>query len=668
MTTNQPARRMNHPPGAPGGGAVRYDAPLGTAAWMALPLARELRFRRGDFWLSCAPDGKPVGLRDDRHVLVCCGTRAGKGVSILVPNLAFWPGSAVVLDPKGENAMVTARRRGGGSRYCRGMGQKVVLLDPFDEVRTPGDGFADLKACFNPMDILAAGREESVSDAARIAEALIVLEDSKEPFFEQAARGLLKGIILHVATCGQYRPRDRHLGTVRRLLTEGEADLRELALLNSNDGKAPSGLALLFAGMTRNRAFDGVIAEIGAMAAHNLAESPRLLGSILQVAVTNTDFIADPRMKRCLTRSDFKLSDLKTDVKGMSLYLCLPQRHAEENFRWLRMMTTLMIGEMERQQGAPASGHPVLAVLDEFPSLRRMRVIENAAAQIAGHGVKLVFVTQTLAQLKDTYKDNWETLVANCGVKIFFGNDDHFTREYASKLVGECEVSRWAQSRSETNGRFKSWSQATTVGTSYGHTSSMNSGGSTGSGGVTTSMGAGQTLSVSTSYSTTGGKAFGFNESETHGHSESVQKRFLITPDEVGRLFGNRADPAALALISGHQPLYLRRIHYFSEAALAGTFDPHRSHAPPPELEALPAFHRQNTKARRDRRQRESIERLRAHARSLAYHLQAMREQEWRAKRRRQLREEKAAKEAYAFKVAVVGVGIFMILPFLFGP
>ncbi len=664
MTANLPVLRTASPPAASDGESPRAQRPLGTAEWMTLPPAQQLRFRRGDFWLSCGPNGKPVGVRDDRHVLVCCGTRAGKGVSVLVPNLALWPGSVMVLDPKGENAMVTARRRGHGSPYCRGLGQKVVLLDPFDEVRTPDDDFADLKACFNPMDALSADREELVSDAARIAEALIILEDSKEPFFEQAARGLLKGLILHVATSGQYRPNERNLGTVRRLLAAGDTELRELALLNSRDGKAPSGLALLFEEMRANQAFDGVIAELGATAAHNLAEAPRLMGSILQVAMTNTDFIADPRMKRNLARSDFRLSELKTDPKGISLYLCLPQRHAEENFRWLRMMTTLMIGEMERQHGRPASGHPVLAMLDEFPSLRRMRVIENAAAQIAGHGVKFVFVAQTLGQLKNIYKDNWETIAANCGVKLFFGNDDHFTREYASKLVGECEVSRWGQSQSRTRGESQSWSTTTTVGKSFGYSSSMNSSTGTGSGSMSTGMGS--TVTSGMSYSTAHGKTFSVNRSATEGRTESVQKRFLITPDEVGRLFGNREDPAALALISGRQPLYLRRVHYFTEAALAGMFDPHRDHKLPPVLTALPALHRQNTKDRRAQRQRAHIEQLRRLSEKLTEDLQGMKEDRWRTGRQALLWKQKTEREATLFLFAIATMAILLILPALF--
>lgn len=49
---------------------------------------------------------------------------------------------------------------------------------------------------------------------------------------------------------------------------------------------------------------------------------------------------------------------------------------------------TLTLGEMERIKGRPKTGHPTLFLLDEFPGLKRMEVIENAVAQAAGFGVK----------------------------------------------------------------------------------------------------------------------------------------------------------------------------------------------------------------------------------------------------------------------------------------
>lgn len=72
--------------------------------------------------------GRLVGWKDDRHVMTIAGSRAGKGVSLIIPNLLLYEDSALVIDPKGENARITARRRG---TEADGLGQDVYVLDPF---------------------------------------------------------------------------------------------------------------------------------------------------------------------------------------------------------------------------------------------------------------------------------------------------------------------------------------------------------------------------------------------------------------------------------------------------------------------------------------------------------------------------------------------------------
>jgi type IV secretory pathway TraG/TraD family ATPase VirD4 len=120
------------------------DIPLGTARWMA-PETSVAKFAYKDTWYSghvwigeaVTPHSNPLGYIDDRHVCLVSGSRGGKGVGSIIPNLCFWPGSAIVVDPKGENATVTAQRRGDGSAYTHPMGQKVCILDPFGEVQLP---------------------------------------------------------------------------------------------------------------------------------------------------------------------------------------------------------------------------------------------------------------------------------------------------------------------------------------------------------------------------------------------------------------------------------------------------------------------------------------------------------------------------------------------------
>lgn len=573
---------------------------LGTANWYRGGGTAVGPFKIGDFFLGRSEDGQIVGLRDDRHVLVTCGTRGGKGVSVIIPNLCQWPGSVVVIDPKGENAMVTACRRGAGSVYCDGLGQTVRLLDPFDVMRLPDSE----KASFNPLDALHPDKEESIDEAARIADSLIVSEKSSDPFFDEAARALWKFILLHVRTSADFASNERNLITARALIMAGDEKAARLAALNSKKN-APSAFALLFQAMKQNPAFNGVVARGGAMLANMEETSPRLFGSVVQVATTNSDFLDSPAMARVVSRSTFALSELKTNPKGTSLYISLPQRYMETHSRWLRMMTTLVVTEMERVEMQPACGHPVMMVLDEFPALKRMRVLENAAAQIAGFGVKLVFVAQTLGQLKDNYQQNWETLVANAGVKLFFCNDDNFTREYVSKSIGEREIIRTLASASKSIGMTESYTSGMSVSSS---SSSSPSGGSSGS-------------STTSSSSYTQGRS----ETQTLGISQSLHKRALVTPDEVGRLFGNPEQMRAIALVSGYQPMALRRTPYFRDIALEGIFDRHRDHPAPPtkpmlrtirmhreEQQQLREFFDHCDRRRREREKRERQEQQRA--------------------------------------------------------
>src|SRR5207248_830258 len=89
---------------------------IATAAWAdPAEVEAQYRYRAGTVWLGRLADEEqtPLGYIDDRHVTLVSGSRGGKGTSFMIPAAIEWPGSLVVLDPKGENATITAARRGG---------------------------------------------------------------------------------------------------------------------------------------------------------------------------------------------------------------------------------------------------------------------------------------------------------------------------------------------------------------------------------------------------------------------------------------------------------------------------------------------------------------------------------------------------------------------------
>ena len=394
--------------------------PLGTAQWMGLREGTQRLGMPADnlsdrMWLGEALDAEAtaLGYADDRHVTLISGTRGGKGAGVIVPNLCRWRGSCIVIDPKGENATITARRRGGGSDYTHGMGQEVRILDPFGEVPLA----SSLKARFNPLDVIDPDSDLAVDDAGRIAAAIIVRESKNDPFWEDAARSLMKGLILHVLTFPSFRD-IRNLVTVRKLLMEGDWLGIEAARAMGVE-KLPTPFAMLWQSMVRNKAFGGVVSGVGEQMFSMADKAEKTLSGILEQARTSTVFLDGAPMRRLLEKSDFDLAAIKASARGLTIYLILPQRYMDTHFRWLRLMVTLTLGEMERIKGRPKTGHPTLFLLDEFPGLKRMEVIENAVAQGAGFGVKFFFVTQNLPQLKHEYDENWETFISNSGLKIF---------------------------------------------------------------------------------------------------------------------------------------------------------------------------------------------------------------------------------------------------------
>jgi len=606
---------------------------IATARWMT-PDRVEERFlqKTGGVWLGRNPyeDGNPVGLKDDRHIMLVAGSRAGKGVSSIIPNLCHWPGSMMVIDPKGENATITAARRGAGTHICKGLGQDVYVLDPMGVAKVD----SRYRASFNPLDALDPDSDHVNDDAIRLADALIEVGQGESRQWDEGARSMIKTLILHVLTSSYYEGR-RNLITVRSLIMRGEHELlakhkQRLRDKGKDPESAPSAYVMLWRMASQNTAVHGVIAAAADSFLESAKNSPKQYNSYRMLAERATEFIESKRMQDCLSKSSFKLEELKTARKGATIYLSLPSRDMNTHYRWLRMMSTLALTQMEITPGQPASGHPVMFLLDEFAGMKRMDIIEHSVAQVAGFGVKMFFILQSLEQLKSVYPDRWETFLANCGVKVFFSTTDNFTNEYVSQMLGEREIVRethgsststtdttsttsttgggTAQQHTETDGtssqksqargRNRGWTSGDSDGLSYGPSwfwafrtgasrtrSSGRSGGrnwtKTDSEGSTHSTTEGNTQNDSWSRATATSHATG----STSSTNEQIFKKPLLTKDEMAQLFVRVDDPdhgaypgLALVSVAGEAPIILRRTPYYADAAFVRCFDPHPDH------------------------------------------------------------------------------------------
>lgn len=174
------------PRGLPGG---NRESPLASSRWLSAPEITGLlgQWQPGAILLGRV-GGCYVGVKDDRHILTAAGSRSGKGVSLLVPNLLHWPGSCLAIDPKGELATITASRRSeDGSTWSRPMGGRVVALDPFERVRGPAMAF---RGAFNPLARLDPESADGHDLASLIADSLVIQQEGAGAHWTQSARAL----------------------------------------------------------------------------------------------------------------------------------------------------------------------------------------------------------------------------------------------------------------------------------------------------------------------------------------------------------------------------------------------------------------------------------------------------------------------------------------------
>ena len=395
-----------------------------------------------------AAGGWPVGVDDDRHIVTIAGSRAGKGRSAIIPNMLLYPGSVLATDPKGELAMITARRRAEFGA--------VHVLDPFGQLDRRSWPVAQKRiAGFNPVEAMQAGR--LVEDAALIADALVIPAEQGESHWDDTARAFIEGVVLHVRTAPAYDGR-RNLLTLRSLLGRGAAGGADLF------GDRHS-MAALGQEMRRNNDPEaGELVQDAAEAQFGRPEKER--DSVLSSARRHLKFLdlfLTETGQRSLEGDSFDLADLKREPT--TIYMVLPARHIGTCSRWLRLFVNLSLQAMERSgTGKGPLGLPVLFALDEFAALGHMRQIEDAAGQIAGFGVRLWPVLQDLGQLKSLYKDRWETFLGNAGIVQFFGNNDLTTLEWIGKRCGRTAIKTLRKSDvTERQGRTGATGESTAM-------------------------------------------------------------------------------------------------------------------------------------------------------------------------------------------------------------
>lgn len=363
-----------------------------------------------------------AGISDDRHLFVMAGSRAGKGTSMLVPNLLHWQGGVFCIDPKGENASITAMRRG-TPKGAKGTGttvrdfldQEVAIIDPMGTVQGAAKRY---RVTYNPLADIECGTDQEAAQIYALTESIIIDEKGTGSHFTESAGTILAGLI--EAVIHTEKPKDAHLITVREKYQDGMEALKGyLAGVETPAGLAIDALTIL----------EDVGDDEG--------------GSFSTTLNRQLRWLSDPRMQRHLVSGDFSL--VKALRENWSIYVCLPPSQINRMKRWLRALVRIALDAKMNTLQTP-EGERTLFILDEFYSLGHMQLIEDAAAYMAGYGIKLVPVIQNIGQVQKLYEKNWETFLGNAGAIIAWGLNDLESEKYLSDRMGN--VLTWEVSQS----------------------------------------------------------------------------------------------------------------------------------------------------------------------------------------------------------------------------
>ena len=362
------------------------------------------------------------------HVLCYAPTRSGKGVGLVIPTLLSWEHSAVITDLKGELWALTSGWR---QKYA---GNKVLRFEP---AAVSGGVY------WNALDEIRLKTEYEVGDVQNLA-TLLVDPDGKGliTHWQKTAQALLVGVILHVLYKAQQEGTDATLPAVDAILSNPDRDIAELWME-----------------MVTYEHVNAKNHPTVASAARDMLDRPEEeAGSVLSTAKSYLALYRDPVVRRNVSKSEFRIKDLMNYDQPVSLYIVT---HPNDKARLrplvrilINMIIRLLADKMEFINGQPKVHyqHRLLMMLDEFPSLGKLEILQEALAFIAGYGIKCYLICQDINQLKsrEAGYGHDESITSNCHVQSAFPPNRIETAEHLSKLTGQTTV---AKEQITTSGR-----------------------------------------------------------------------------------------------------------------------------------------------------------------------------------------------------------------------
>lgn len=225
----------------------------------------------------------------------------------------------------------------------------------------------------------------------------------------------------------------------------------EYAEVKEEDEEYVSPLDLLFQAIEQDRPDSVAVRQykVFKMAAGKTSKSI-LVSTAVRLAPFNL-----PQIKAITDHDDMDLYTL--GEKKVALYAVIPDNDTSFNFLvsllYAQAFQALYYSADQIHHGAlPRHVH---FVLDEFAAMP-LPGFTRELATMRSRNISASTIIQNMAQIKELYKDSWETIPGNSDTILYLGGNEASTHKYISEALGKATID--TRTHGQTKGRSGSWS------------------------------------------------------------------------------------------------------------------------------------------------------------------------------------------------------------------
>ena len=225
----------------------------------------------------------------------------------------------------------------------------------------------------------------------------------------------------------------------------------EYAEVKEEDEEYDSPLDLLFQAIEREHPDSVAVRQykVFKLAAGKTAKSI-LVSTAVRLAPFNL-----PQIQAITTQDDMDLYTL--GEKKCALYAVIPDNDSTFNFLvsllYAQAFQALYYSADQIHHGAlPCHVH---FVLDEFAAMP-LPGFTRELATMRSRNISASTIIQNMAQIKELYKDSWETIPGNSDTILYLGGNESSTHKYISEALGKATIH--TKTHGQSKGRSGSWS------------------------------------------------------------------------------------------------------------------------------------------------------------------------------------------------------------------